>query len=430
MTQYKGVLRKVLGPGRYRINPYGYEVKVVQTEKSGADQAKKVSGWVQVPIGYVGVVTNLADNPITKQKTGIQDKVLPPGLYPINPREQQVDVVGVGYWETSVNIETTARNLKIDASGEPLLEDMKGGITFPSADWFGIVMDFTAIWGLMPNQAPNAIRKFGNVELVENKVILPQIESICRNNGSEYSAVKLLVGKEREEFQKKVLASSGCAEREGDHLMFGLVSTSTFEGSAKPIKPRSLTMKLTREQEQMTAKTEGDLREAEKKVILQTETVKAETEKLVAEKIAEGGKTAAETEAETRKLAAVVEKETAELETQAKVMLGQAENDGKKLMEQAKATKFKLAVTAFGTPSAYNNWVFATGLPEKIDLKFLYAGKGTLWTDLKEAVRIMAPVDDGKEAPPPMAEKSGVGQRLSIIGRRVGVMRQCWPPPG
>lgn len=401
-THHKGVLRKVLGPGRYRINPYGYEVKVVKTEITDAGAGKKYSGWVQVPIGYVGVVTNLARNPLTRQEAGIQDKVLPPGLYPINPREQQIDIVGVGMWETSINIDTGKDRLQLDSTGEPILEQMKGGITFPSADGFGIVMDFTAIWGLMPDQAPNAIRKFGNVELVENKVVLPQIESICRNNGSEYSAVKLLVGKEREEFQNKVQTEfQNVLEEKDITFRFGLVRHIYIPKEVRePIQTAFIAdeLKLTREQEQLTAKTEGDLREAERKVTLQTETVNAETAKLVAEKLAEGDKTAAETDAETRKLTAAIEKETADLETQAKVMLGQAENDGKKLIEQAKANRFKLAVQAFGTPSAYNNWIFAQGLPENIELKLLYAGKGTMWTDLKEAVRIMAPVEDGKEA--------------------------------
>jgi hypothetical protein len=45
--------------------------------------------------------------------------------------------------------------------------------------------------------------------------------------------------------------------------------------------------------------------------------------------------------------------------------------------------KFRLAVQAFGTPQAYNDWVFATGLPDDIDLKLMYAGEGTLWTDMK-----------------------------------------------
>jgi len=42
-----------------------------------------------------------------------------------------------------------------------------------------------------------------------------------------------------------------------------------------------------------------------------------------------------------------------------------------------------LAVEAFGTGAAYNQWVFATGLPIDIDLQTIYAGEGTFWTDLK-----------------------------------------------
>ena len=264
-------------------------------------------------------------------------------------------------------------------------------------------MDFTAVWGLMPEQAPNAIRKFGNIDLVENKVIIPQIESICRNNGSEYAAVKLLIGKEREEFQHKVLRDFKDVLKSKEITMtFALVRHIYIPKEVRePIQMAFIAdeLKLTREQEQMTAKAEAEFREAERKVELQSETVKAETDKLVAERKAEGGKTAAETEAETRKLSAAIEKDTAEFESQAKLELGRADTEGKRLLEQAKANKFKLAVQAFGTPAAYNNWVFATGLPTNIELKLLYAGKGTMWTDLKDAVRIMAPVDDGKDAP-------------------------------
>ena len=70
-------------------------------------------------------------------------------------------------------------------------------------------------------------------------------------------------------------------------------------------------------------------------------------------------------------------------------MLGEAENKGKQMVEEATADKFRLAVEAFGTPSAYNNWIFADGLPEDVDLKLVYAGQGTLWTDMKN-LTIMA----------------------------------------
>ena len=71
-TRYKGILRKALHPGRYRINPYGYEVKVVKTQKMLSGNQEKYSGWVEIPTGYVGVVTNLSDNPLLQQKAGIQ----------------------------------------------------------------------------------------------------------------------------------------------------------------------------------------------------------------------------------------------------------------------------------------------------------------------------------------------------------------------
>lgn len=408
-TKNKGILRKVLGPGRYRINPYGYEVKVSSTEKLAVNaKSSKVSGWVNIPTGYVGVVTNLADNLQIGQKQGIQDKVLPPGLYPTNPREQQVDVVGVGYWETSVQIETKSVKgspaQRTDDQGEPIDTNLKGGINFPSSDGFNIVIDFTAVWGLMPDQAAKAIRTFGNIEMIENKVILPQIESIVRNNGSEYPAVKMLVGHEREEFQDKTLRNFQEVLKVKDiSVQYGLVRHIYIPKEVRePIQLANVAdeLKITREQEQETARTEGDFRESERKVDLESARVVNETRKLVAERLAEGQKSVGETEAGTRRLVAAIDRETAELESQARIITSGAENDGKKLIEEAKASRFKLAVKAFGTPTAFNNWSFANSLPENIELKLFYAGPGTMWTDLKDALRIMVPGDAKPTAMP------------------------------
>jgi regulator of protease activity HflC (stomatin/prohibitin superfamily) len=388
-AQFKGILRKVLAPGRYRINPYGNEVKVIKTQVDNTDNQEKHSGWVSIPTGFVGVVTNQSDNPHRKQKAGIQENVLPPGLYPTNPREMQIDIVEVGYRESTIAVKSVLDDkgkAKVDESGEPLIAS-EDGINFPSSDGFPINLDFTAIWGLLPDQAPHAIRTFGNVKQVENKVILPQIESICRNNGSNYAAVQLLVGEQREIYQKDTLDDFRKVLAEKDiSLLYGLVRHIYIPREVRlPIQTAFIAdeLKLTREQEQKTAKEEGNLREAEQRVILEGERVKVETKKDVAAKVAEGDKTAAETEAETRKLVAAIEKETAELESQAKLAMGKAENEGKTLVEQAKAGRFKLAVEAFGTSNAYNNWIFANTLPDDIELKLFYAGEGTLWTDLK-----------------------------------------------
>lgn len=389
-THQRGILRKVFGPGRYRVNPYAYEVRKIKSEVEGNANQQKHSGWVDIPTGFVGVVTNQTDNPITKAKRGIQKTVLPAGIYPINPREQTVDIVEIGYREKSISstIQVDAQgNAVLDSSGEPVMVPNETGITFPSKDGFTIHMDFTAIWGVMPEQAPRVIESLGNIQAVETRVIVPLIESICRNEGSRLGAVELLVGETREQFQDETSRQfEEKLKTTGVTMEYGLVRHIYIPQEVRvPIQLKALSdeLKLTRDQEQLTAKTEANLREAEKKVELETERTRVETEKMVAKQQAEGDKLAAETRAETTKMVAEVDRKTAELESQAVVTLGQADADAQRLLETAKAEKFKLAVAAFGGGEAYNQWVFATGLPADIKLQFLYAGSGTFWTDLK-----------------------------------------------
>ena len=176
-TEFKGILRKVLHPGRYRINPYGYTVQIVDQQEIASGQSTKVAGWVNIPTGYVGVVTNLADNVADKIVKGIADDVLPPGIYPINGREQNIDIVEIGFRHSTIQMDVRrdeAGVVQIDLeSGEPIIDDAHSGIEFPSSDGFDMHIDFTAIWGLMPDQAPHAIRTIGNVDMVEDKIVLP-----------------------------------------------------------------------------------------------------------------------------------------------------------------------------------------------------------------------------------------------------------------
>ncbi len=387
---HAGVLRKVYGPGRYRVNPYGYDFKVVKQLADTADYRGKHHGWVNVPTGYVGVVTNLTDNKSTGAAVGIQEKVLQPGIYLINPREQQIDIILVGYYEKSVSanlmVDSSGR-LLLDESGEPQVATNNSGISFASSDGFTMHIDFTAIWGVMPEQAANAIKNFGNLEAVETKIVIPQIESIVRNQGSHYGAPQLLAGDSREDFQRQISTTFTDALKEKNlSLLSGLVRYIYVPNQVRvPIQQANLAneLKLTSEQKELTAKTEGTLREAEKNVDLATTTVKAETEKKLAKLKADAMKTAAETEAETQKSLAEVDRKTAELDRQATIAMGEATADAQKLMEEAKAGKFKLAVAAFGNTAAYSQWSFANGLPDDIKLDLLYAGPGTFWTDLK-----------------------------------------------
>jgi regulator of protease activity HflC (stomatin/prohibitin superfamily) len=396
-TASKGILRNVLAPGRYRINPYAYSVEVVgeQVSKSGGQDPKsgtqeKHAGWVTVPTGLVGVVTNLAPNKARGTLPGIQNKILQPGIYLVNPKEEQIDIIGVGFSITSVNSNFRHDNdgqVMLDESGEPMIADDDSSIRFPSNDGFDIRMDFTAVWGMTPEQAPDVIRKFGTTEAVENKVVIPQIESICRNQGSRLGAVELLVGESRLKFQDDTTAAFERVLQEKDlTLLHGLVRHIYIPLDVRqPIQERFIAdeVKLTNEQKQITRKTEATLQEATAKVEYESQRITAETEKLEAQRIAEGRRTAEETRAQTVQKQAAIDKQTAEIQAQATVLKGEADANAKKLLEQAKAQKLELAVSAFGSNEAYNQWVFATGLPEDLRLHLLYAGDGTFWTDLK-----------------------------------------------
>lgn len=90
----KGVWKDVLGPGSYRLNPEGYHVQTMSA--------------INIPIGYVGVVTSQAGRPAADGlfaepgEKGVWEKVLQPGLYYVNPRAYQVDVVEIGMNQVSI----------------------------------------------------------------------------------------------------------------------------------------------------------------------------------------------------------------------------------------------------------------------------------------------------------------------------------------
>ena len=90
----KGVWKNVLGPGTYRLNPEGYDVQALDA--------------ISIPIGYVGVVTSQDGKPAKKGsfagpgEKGVMEKVLQPGLYYVNARAYQIDVVEVGMNQVSI----------------------------------------------------------------------------------------------------------------------------------------------------------------------------------------------------------------------------------------------------------------------------------------------------------------------------------------
>ncbi|HWL51416.1 MAG TPA: SPFH domain-containing protein [Chthoniobacteraceae bacterium] len=259
----KGIWGSVLGPGKYRLNPVGYEINIVDA--------------ISVPIGYVGVVTSLSGKQApegefakTGQK-GVRAEVLQPGLYYVNPRQFQVDVVEVGinqvalFGKTGSGVITKSQiatsNEAITGLQDNLLAEQRARralymkdpgsvvapppasapkatpapkgksrrpaasepeaaaappesklqaepafilnqfVEFPSRDGFEISLDMTVEFELLPENIAWIFRNYGDLPATVEKVIMPQILSISRLKGSAYGARDFIVGEGREKFQ-------------------------------------------------------------------------------------------------------------------------------------------------------------------------------------------------------------------------------------
>ena len=90
----KGTWHSVLGPGKYRMNPYGYDIAIVDA--------------ISIPIGYAGVITSLSGEQAASGQfaevgqKGVRKDILQPGLYYVNPKEYKVDVLEIGINQVSL----------------------------------------------------------------------------------------------------------------------------------------------------------------------------------------------------------------------------------------------------------------------------------------------------------------------------------------
>lgn len=442
---FRGIQRRVLTPGRYRINTYAFDVvkkPVWECVGSSGGVQRREKDALLIPAGYVGVVTNKAANPLTGETQGTQDNVLQPGIYYLNPAEKRVDILSVGYNQTTLEVQR-----QINADGTPSFSQGPArpdgrppakepvyvtgqGIEFPSKDGFTIHLDFTAIWGIMPDQAPSVVRQFGSLkgaeadtwDVVEETVIIPQIGSICQLHGSQQGAVDLLVGDTREAFQTDTSEKlQEVLEAKNLTLLFGLVRHIYVPAAVRePMQRAKIAdeLKLTRDQEQLTAEAEGDLKEAKAKVTLEEKRTNADTTKQVAQAIAEGQKKAKEIEATTEKLKAEIDAKTAAVQAQITTTMGEAEAKKTELANQAEAERYRQYVRSLGGPDAYNRYVFAEGLPADLRLGVFYAGPGTLWTDLKGFEQILLGKIAAETAAPPRSVPTVERPPAPIAGRR------------
>ncbi len=434
----KGIWRSVLGPGKYRLNPQGYNLEIVDA--------------ISIPIGYAGVVTSLSGEQAPsgefageKQK-GVRRDVLQPGLYYVNPKEYKVDVLEIGINQVSLlgqgggEVVTKARQLgqnralnalqanvleqqeakRADyysrsksvaqslfkrgqevefAPGKPVRQAAPAAmrdeavnlmelVSFPSRDGFNISLDLTVEFEFDPSAIAGIYRRYGDLPAVIDKIIMPQITSISRNKGSEYRAKDFIVGEGREQFQNDLTESLVQTLGGKDIKVYNALirHVEVPDEIRAPIQQASIAVEqdLTNKERQNTARKEAELNTQLSLIQQYGEKVQQETEKLKAEIAADLEKQVAEIGAQTLKKVAEIQKQTAGINADKVRVLGEAQAEALRKVDGELANGLQLKAIAFGDPLAYARWRFADTLNPQMKLNIIHAGEGTLWTDLEK----------------------------------------------
>ena len=373
----KGTQRQVLTPGIWRINEFGQSVTPAPA--------------TIIKPGYVGVQT-LREG----KNKGILPTVLQAGYYNINPAEIRVDSVEIGYRVWDIRTDATVKTVR-DKEGrvQQIRQIKKGtGVSFPLADGKQMYLDFTVVWGIFPEDAPRIIREYGTVEMVEQKIIEPQVLSICKNAGSNLTTQEFIEGQTREKFQQDVTkALQVIGKKKGIHFLIALVrGFHPAEDIKATIQARMLAEeeKLTLKIEQQRDTVAASLEKARRMVEVAVKDFDAETEALVREEEEKGHKKADQIKAEADRTVAALLRTAEESKAQTVMIIGQADADVIEAKKKAEAKKLELLIEAYGGPDQYNLATFAESLSEDLQIEYRYAGEGTLWTDMKTSLAEMA----------------------------------------
>lgn len=387
---FKGIQKQVLTPGTYKINPVKYKVDCVPA--------------VVVPPGSVGVVTRQIGSatdsgkaPTTQgvlplvtdpHQRGILRDVLQPGVYYLNPRVDKVTIVPVGYDAVTSRGDATS----LQAAHENV---SSSSINFLTKDGYQVEADFTVVWGRSPSDAPELVRNIGNVDRVAEIVITPAMKAAAQNEGGKFSAKELIQGTTRLQFQEQLSASLENHVRSRNlQVLLALIRNITVkdqstgkdatEGLLRTIQQANIEVEreLTNQQKTITATKRAEYEQALKQVDVAKETIASETQVKVANLLADGEKQAAQIAAQTEVEIARIRAGVSQLDAQRTQILGKAEADVLRLKNDAQAQGDKMLVDAFGSGKAYNAYIFARNFSPS-DLRLIFAGPGTLWTDLK-----------------------------------------------
>ncbi|MFN4257829.1 MAG: SPFH domain-containing protein [Gemmataceae bacterium] len=376
----QGIWREILLPGSYRLNPYGYEVTLVN--------------MVEVKPGYVGVKrrklgedgkTEFATKPT--EKGIIKDEILQPGLYAINTEEYEVIPCEVGIYQTTYHYSKNPQE--------------NTALVFDASDSNRIELDCTIEWELKPQYWPVWLSKFRGMARIESTVIRPNVKNISRNKGQDYGAEDFLDGTKREKFQAGFTQGLD-DECEKDNVIVRNAFIRNIIIPDKFLEPKREEQLIkekavTQAEQTLTAETHNDVVAAQRAIQFEVAKVTATTERLVAAIQREAENIGIITDAEIAKMQDEYSAQIAILEAQNKELLGKANAEATKLKNTARSSLYQMKMDVFASDiDAFLRYTMTQNLSSNMRLRLFQSGPGTLWTNMgNKDMNLFMPMPSG-----------------------------------
>ncbi len=348
----KGIVREVMRPGKYRINPYAYSVQLFDA--------------ISIRPGSVGVVTSLVGKGVLSDDVppqarngflvgegmkGVVPQVLDPGTYYLNPYLVNV-------------VEVNLQSQRFEMSGED-------AITFLTLDGFTVRVEGTIEFNIARDKAAFITHRVGDMEDVLKKVILPRARGFSRIEGSKHPAINFIIGETRQQFQDNLETHlREQTEAWGVSIRSVLIrNILPPDQIASVIRDRELAVQNARkfEQQIQQARSQAELVRQEMLAQQNKEKVQADTARIRAvigarQELAVQV-TAAQRELEVTKL----ENEAAGFQAEAILAKARADRDVVRLDNDARAGVLKAQAQAFGGGMNLARYAFYQRLGPRID---------------------------------------------------------------
>ena len=328
----KGILKDVLRPGKYRINPYAYDVEVANA--------------IAIRPGYVGVVIARTGSDVMNAKMQAQDKntflvggelkgvlpqVLDPGTHYLNPYMFKV-------------VEVNLQSQRFALSGED-------AITFLTSDGFDIMVEGTLEYALMREKVALLTHQVGDMDEILKKIILPEARAFSRLEGSKYPAKNFITGETRQVFQDNL-----DTHLKNLCLPWGLAIKSVLIRNITPpdqiasiIREREVAIQTSRtyEQQMEQAKSKAELTRQETLALQSKAKVEADTTRFQALILAKQEQAVRLVSANKDLGVAKIENEASMAQSAAMLLTANGEKEVIRMNNEAQASVLASQVAAF-----------------------------------------------------------------------------------